>query len=582
MKRRSKMLIQIGVAFVIVFSVSTVLLGMLVAVGATRLFLGSKEDMVEQDLIKLYNSFEGLPYHNWAMKYWEQHAEEITEKRTDLNYDPESNETVSKALTFPYSYTDEQLDSLSEEDQLALGTHLYNMTYSMFMHTSFNYQYESAYVIDISEENRGFVFLITDVSKIDNSLGSYMDYDKNEHPAVSAFMSGDYEPFEFEISNVDLLSGQRSYIGYVPLKSDGEVKYAICISYNWTSFSNILISSLATMLLIGLIIGLLTANLLMIFVYNIAIKPLKRASDTVNEYSVNKDSVLLANKLRAIKSKNEVEVLTDEIAKMVEEIDNYNKEITTLATEKERVKAELEFAAKIQSSMLSKNFPVSPVYELSALMDPAKEVGGDFYDFFMIDYNHLGLVIADVSGKGVPASLFMAMSKMNIRNFAGPGITPAETLKAANDAIVADNENKMFVTVWFGIVELSSGHVCAANAGHEYPVIRRADGEFEVFKDKHSLVLGAINALKTHDYEFDLGQGDILFVYTDGAPEANDKDNNMFGMDRLVESLNKCKDESPSDIISSVHSSIDEFVGAADQFDDLTMMCFKYKGRKKK
>ena len=157
------MLIQIGVAFVIVFSVSTVLLGMLVAVGATRLFLGSKEDMVEQDLTKLYNSFEGLPYRSWAMKYWEQHAEAIKEKRTDSNYEPESNETVSKALTFPYTYTDEQLDSLSEEDQLALGTHLYNMTYNMFLYTSFNYQYESAYVIDISEENRGFVFITTDV-----------------------------------------------------------------------------------------------------------------------------------------------------------------------------------------------------------------------------------------------------------------------------------------------------------------------------------------------------------------------------------------------------------------------------------
>ena len=579
MKGSRKILIQIGGAFVIVFTVSILAFGVLMAIGSTSLFLGGKQDLFKKDLYKLRDSFESLPYYEWALEYWEEHPEEVWENMYDPDY--QHRDGIEEILKFPYDATKEELNSLSDEDQQALGCYLYYYAFNAFLYNKLNYEYENSYLIDISDENRGFLIVMSDIDHSDRALGTRLDYDISDHSAVKRLLSGNYDQYEFELSREGFLSGERSYVGYAPITIDGKIKYAVCITYDWSDYSDTLIKTLGVMLVIGLVVGLITAVLLMVFVYYIAIRPLRKASDTVKKYSIDKDSETLIRKLRDIRSKNEVGLLTNEIAGMVEEIDRYNKEITTLATEKERVKAELEFAAKIQDSMLSKNFPTSVAYEMSALMDPAKEVGGDFYDFFTIDYNHIGLVIADVSGKGVPASLFMAMSMMNIRNFAGPGITPGETLKAANEAVFAENENKMFVTVWFGIVELSSGHVCAANAGHEYPIICKADGEFEVFKDKHGLVLGVFGNLKTHDYEFDLEPGDTLFVYTDGAPEATDKDDQMFGMERLVEALNKNREQSPSELIRSVHRSIDEFVGEADQFDDLTMLCFRYKGREK-
>ena len=241
---------------------------------------------------------------------------------------------------------------------------------------------------------------------------------------------------------------------------------------------------------------------------------------------------------------------------------------------------ELNMATEIQASMLPSIFPAFPQrdeFDLYASMDPAKEVGGDFYDFFMIDDDHLGVVIADVSGKGVPAALFMMISKTIVQNFAMMGISAAEVLTRANDALCSQNKMDMFVTTWIGILQLSTGKMNCASAGHEYPALCH-DGKFELFKDKRKIALGARKNRQYIDYEIQLYKDDKLFVYTDGVPEATDANNELFGTDRMIDALNIKPEATPKEILITVRASVDEFVGNAVQFDDLTMVCVEYRG----
>jgi sigma-B regulation protein RsbU (phosphoserine phosphatase) len=223
-------------------------------------------------------------------------------------------------------------------------------------------------------------------------------------------------------------------------------------------------------------------------------------------------------------------------------------------------------------------FPERPEIDLFASMDPARDVGGDFYDFFFIDEDHLCLVMADVSGKGIPGAMFMMLSKRIIEDFARQVRSPAEILTRTNEALCDNNQAEMFVTAWLGILEISSGKLTAANAGHEFPTFKKKDGRFALYKDRHGFVVGGMAGVRYQNYEVLLSPGDQLFVYTDGVPEATAADGQMFGTDRMIAALNTCADGSPAEILESVQNSVDAFVGDAEQFDDLTMMCLEYRG----
>ena len=246
--------------------------------------------------------------------------------------------------------------------------------------------------------------------------------------------------------------------------------------------------------------------------------------------------------------------------------------------EKERITTELNTARNIQEGMLPSDFPDRPEFDLYASMAPAKDVGGDFYDYFPIDGDHLCLVIADVSGKGIPAALFMMATMIIIRNNAKMGKSPAEILSTANEQICRNNRAEMFITTWLGILEISTGRLTAANAGHEYPALTQADGRFDLYKDKHGFVLGGMEGIMYRQYEIRLKPGDMLFLYTDGVPEASDSSEELFGADRMLAALNESTDKSPKEILKNVRKAVDEFVKDAEQFDDLTMLCLEYKG----
>ncbi len=251
--------------------------------------------------------------------------------------------------------------------------------------------------------------------------------------------------------------------------------------------------------------------------------------------------------------------------------------------EKQRLNSELSTAYQIQVGMLPHVFPPFPdhkEFEIYASMDPAKEVGGDFYDYYLIDEDHLALVIADVSGKGVPAALFMMASKIIVQSCAMLGRSAGEILTKTNEAVCSNNPYDMFITVWIGILEISTGKMKCANAGHEFPALMK-DGQFTLFKDRHGLVIGAMEGMKYREYELQLEPGDKIFVYTDGVAEATDAEGWMFGTDRMIEALNQEPEAAPETILKGMRKAVDGFVKNAEQFDDMTMLCLEYNGPEK-
>lgn len=283
----------------------------------------------------------------------------------------------------------------------------------------------------------------------------------------------------------------------------------------------------------------------------------------------------------AYRTGDEIETLAQSFADISEKTVAYMNELQTVTAEKERIGAELHLATEIQESQLPRIFPpypYRPEFELFASMIPAKEVGGDFYDFFLIDDDHLALVMADVSGKGVPAALFMMIAKILIKTRLEAGESPGEVLKKVNNHLLEGNKTGMFVTVWLAVITLSTGEGVAVNAGHEHPILRRAGGQYEIIKYKHSMAVAAMEDISFREHTFTMGPGDSLFVYTDGVPEAENKSRELFGTDRLLAALNENTDASPVQILENVMGGIDAFVGQAEQFDDITMLSLRYNG----
>ena len=277
----------------------------------------------------------------------------------------------------------------------------------------------------------------------------------------------------------------------------------------------------------------------------------------------------------------EVSSLTRTCVEMVNEIDRYTENLKEATAEKERIGTELDVASKIQRDMLPGIFPPFPdrhEIDLYASMTPAKEVGGDFYDFYFTDQDHLVLTIADVSGKGIPASLFMVISKTLLKNNAQTGGSPKEILTYVNHQLCQNNDSYMFCTVWLGILDLKSGKLTAANAGHEYPALRRHGKNYELDIRKHEPPLGVIDGMRFHEYEITLERGDSLFVYTDGVSEAIDRSSQMFGEERMKKVLNEDPEKKPEELIRRVYKEIQSFAGGAPQFDDITMLSLKYLG----
>lgn len=282
------------------------------------------------------------------------------------------------------------------------------------------------------------------------------------------------------------------------------------------------------------------------------------------------------NEVVNVRSNMEFASLSDDINSTVVTMKKLIKEA------EERIDKELEFAKNIQHSALPSVFPPYPnrkEFDIYARMDTAKEVGGDFYDFYFIGENHLAFLIADVSGKGIPAAMFMMTAKTMIKSLAESGLSVEEALTLANNKLCETNDAGMFVTVWLGILNTETGDVEYAVAGHNPPLIRHGDGQFEYLKTRAGLVLAGMDGIKYRRNQLKLSPGDVIYLYTDGVTEANNKDKELYGEERLRTFLNTRNDTDMETLCGDVKADVDGFVGEADQFDDITMLALRYNGK---
>jgi sigma-B regulation protein RsbU (phosphoserine phosphatase) len=307
------------------------------------------------------------------------------------------------------------------------------------------------------------------------------------------------------------------------------------------------------------------------------INKIRDASRSMVENLENEESMEVS-----VKTGNEIEELFDSFKEMYGDVRDYINQLSVVTAEKERIGAELDVAAHIQASMLPCIFPAFPErkeIDIYATMDPAKEVGGDFYDFFMVDDRHLAIVMADVSGKGIPAALFMVIGKTLIKDHTTPGRDLGKVFTAVNNLLCEANSEGLFITAFEGVLDLVTGEFNFVNAGHEMPFVCKADGAFEPYKIRPGFVLAGMEGMRYRAGSMILEPGDKIFQYTDGVTEATNIHNELYGMERLEVILNKVKCGTSHEILPAVKADVDEFVGEAPQFDDITMLCLEYKER---
>ena len=379
----------------------------------------------------------------------------------------------------------------------------------------------------------------------------------------------------------DLNGGKPHITLLIPVKSvQEEVEGILCVQRDMNELSSgrrrYLIWVAAAFILSALAASVSAA----LFFRSQLVLPLRTVAGEARRFAAE-NTAAPDGALRGLSSIREIDTLAASVEKMESDTLLYMDHLTRVTADRERISTELGLAARIQEGMLPHVFPPYPErreFGLFASMFPAKEVGGDFYDFFFIDADHLAMVMADVSGKGIPGALFMMISKTLLKNRLLGGDSPAGALENVNRLICANNEAGMFVTVWLAVLDVKTGKGLAANAGHEHPALRRAGGRYELVKYRHSPAVGVMESIRFHEHGFELWPGDSLFVYTDGVTEASDVSQRLFGTDRLTDALNTEPGSGPRETLENVMDAIRSFADGAEQFDDITMLCFTYHG----
>ncbi len=531
-----------------------------------------RNDSHMRDVIKAMEQYQALP---WLVDYWIEHAKELSkDMETKLPADFEKEYGVRLA-----AMTVEQAESLPESMQYEYAKICYSML-------------DRLYAYAYKEHNLDDLFLI--VSSPGDSAMILFDAEKN---ADGYFRLGEYRDlveerkewgnYDETVSSMGIpwiwghYSREDDFGFYDAVDYGG--KYGTLLLCNSFRRSEVYdhLNFISGFRMKSLVLMGLSALVILLFLYFTVIKPMALIERSVKAYHIDKDAPKVRERLSVIRSKNEIGTFAEAFSMLAQEMEGYTERVAGLAREQERVSTELGMAYQIQSSVLPSVFPPFPErdeFDIYADMIPAKEVGGDFYDFLLIGEERLVFLIADVSGKGVPAALFMMSAKKLVDYRAQEGGSPADILSSVNEQLCRDNAACMFVTMWLGILDLKSGELSYANGGHEAPALRR-EGIFSFLDqgEKPDLALGLIPGKEYTDFKTVLSNGDAVFLYTDGVKEATDLQNKLYGPDRLIHALNKISQKTPREILEGISSDIGAFVGEAEQFDDITMLCLDYK-----
>lgn len=408
------------------------------------------------------------------------------------------------------------------------------------------------------------------------------DCDDMEEEHVAQMKQGNYE-FPAFITNLEEYGWLCSASAPV-LDKDGSVIGVALVDISMNKIMADRRGFLYTLAAITIIISLITVLLVFFLMNRAMLKPINKLSEAASLFvSSKKDNTETGESEISrldIKTGDELEKLSGSIKQMEKDLNTYIGELTSITAEKERIGAELDVAKHIQSSMLPCIFPAFPdrmEFDIYASMTTAKEVGGDFYDFFMVDERHLAIVMADVSGKGVPAALFMVIAKTLIKDHTQEDRDLGKVFTEVNNLLCESNSEGLFVTAFEGVLDLATGEFNFVNAGHEIPYICKKNEGFKPYKIKAGFVLAGMEDMKYKAGCLTLEEGDKIFQYTDGVTEATNAANELYGSERLNNILNLNTDKTPFEILQAVKGDIDRFVGEADQFDDITMLCLEFK-----
>ena len=586
-KRNGKILVQVGALVLALFALAAAVNGIFIYRSNRRNYIDMLErhtGNVLQQTRTVMEAYASLP---WLLDYWQTHVSEM-ELPGDCSQRAEdvTHLLLDRKIDSACAVTPEQAQTFPDREQQLFAEYCYLEIVPQYDELKSNFELQNLYCVSmITMDNALPIFQALP----DRELGSYGNFfalgenwpfNASLHPAVSEMYTEreDRTYFEQVTSTTD---GTEYLFAYLPIMEDGNIRCHICASYVMDALRESIAQDVQGIERINIAIMVSAAALLLFLINRSILRHLAFVQKTIRKYRETKDSDTVVKDLKTIQTGNEVGRLADDFSEMAVELDRYTGEMVRLTAEKERIDTELSLAARIQADMLPSDFQAFPGrkdFDIYATMDPAKEVGGDFYDFFLVDDDHLCMVMADVSGKGVPAALFMMASKIILANHVMLGKSPTQILTDANAAICANNREDMFVTVWLGILDLKSGKLTAVNAGHEYPAMEQAGKDFSLLKDKHGFPAGALEWSKYHEYEVQLDPGDAVFLYTDGVPEATDSKGELYGRSRMLAVLNRAPDAEPEVLLKTVRADVDAFVGNAEQFDDLTMMCVRYHG----
>ena len=561
----------------ILFAVGVIVTGLLTYGSQRRLsesgVKGQTESLAANIAEETASAVKEYPAYKWLIRYWYEHADTL-DIEYDVDYGP-GTRTEEKCIEWNKKYPDLQLryvdpweiKALPKEDQKLYAEIIYSwlITRVNEIKQAHGVDYLFCVVSDDPYSEQFFLFSAADPGSIRGT-----NYEEVYPIGVTVTVAESQQKAMRDArQNSRYLADAGDYVDYYELLDtvDGHA-VLIGMTYNLSDIRASIESQTDRSTALAVAYQLFLSAICLVLILLTVLKPVQMIQQSIRKYEQSKDSEVVRQDLAQVRSTNEIGQLKNDIIVMTEEIDEHLHQIESITAERERVGAELAVASRIQSRSLPGVFPPFPdrsEFDVYATMTPAKEVGGDFYNFFMIDDDHLALMIADVSGKGIPASLFMMITMVLLKTETKAGVSPAEVLRQVNEQICSNNPEEMFV-------------MTAVNAGHEYPVVKHGNGKYELLKDVHGFVVGGFDDMTYDDYELQLEPGSRLFVYTDGLPEAMAAERSMFGMARIVETLNEGPDGTPKEVVEHMRDAVNRFVKDEEQFDDLTMLCLSYEG----
>ena len=536
-------------------------------------------------------TFEEYSAIGWLVPFWHDHYDEMrfvydSEGAARLEADFEANSGYGNIR----KVTAEQIESCSYEFQLLYAEAVYARCSRKLnrIKQTFDLVYSYSLVLDKLGDQEYLFFFVTgvlpDEKRISEGgtvyeLGCREPYTEGEYPVFEEVSASGHFPQKFDSGS----GSWRGYYGMVHMYApvcdpDGKMVMICAATLPMKDFINDNLEILVAVFAVTLGLLLLILMWVRFFLKKVVVTPVHREQIIIKTYGKDRDSEKAIRGLSSISTNNELESLAEDFSGMITRLGQYRLDLLTMTAENERNRTELSNAAQIQEATLPTAFPSRPEFELYAQMDPAKEVGGDFYDFFFLDDDHLMLLIGDVSGKGMPGALFMMTAKALLKTRALQGGEFSEILNDVNKQLCDINKYNMFVTVWMAAINIRTGNGIASNAGHTDPVLKRAGGEYEFLRYRHDPIVGVLPDSRYSVHSFLLCPGDSFFVYTDGVPEAVNAQNELFGEERMLSVLNGNKDADMKTLLVRVSDGIDEFSGSPEAYDDITMIGFKYFG----